>query len=539
VSDYLSEHARPPQAAVEPGRRQDASVPGRAGRRWLTAAGWIAGGAALFAFFVKIALSFPLNSDESSNALQAWAMLHGHLLLHGWILGDVTFYTCELPIIALTELFFGLSDLSSTVAASLVYLIVAACGVALAVRGSRGAARLARCGVVLAVLAVPLAVPYGLWVELGPPDHMGTAAFVLIAFLLIDRERVPRYTAPLVGVILVAGQLSDATMRYVAVPAVILVSLYHMAVARRIRTTDGAFALAAVLSVPAELAVRAALRHFGAYLMVAPNTTIAPAGKWGHNTVLAWSVLRWLFGASRAPHAPLGGALTILGLIALLTTAAGLVAVAVRWRTASRTDQLLALAIVFNLAAYIVSNLPTATNSHEIAIVLPCGAVLAARLLVPARIKAGITARAAVIVAAAAALVPLIGASTFSPAKQPSDDLLAWLQARHLSYGLAGYWSASAATENAGGKIDIRPIATRKNAAWTYNWESNVGDWYDAAKYDANFVAIQAKYPMTDTAVERAFGKPAYIANIPGWQILVYHHNLLRQIKPTPLPTVE
>ena len=525
-------------AVTAPSPSRDADVPGRPGRRWLTAVGWIVGAAALLAVFVRIAISFPLNSDESSNALQAWAMLHGHLMLHGWILGDVTFYTFELPLIAVGELFFGLSDLSSSFAAALIYLIVAACGVALAVRGSRGSARLARCATVVAILAIPLAVPYGLWVELGPPDHMGTSAFVLVSFLLIDRERVPRYTAPLVGVILVAGQLSDATVRYVAVPAIVLVCLYHMIVARRVRNADGAIALAALLSVPAELAVRALLRHFGAYLMIAPNTTIASPGKWGHNALLAWDVSRWLFGADTAPHDPLGGVLTWVGLIALFATVAALIAVAVRWRTASRTDQLLALAIVFNLGAYIFSNLPTATNSHEIAIVLPASAALTARFLIPARIKARAIASAAAAVAAVVAVVALATASTFTPAKQPSDDLNAWLTAHHLTYGLAGYWSASAATQNAGGKIDIRPIAIRQNEAWRYNWESNTA-WYNASTYDANFVAVQAKYPMTDTAVERAFGKPVAIARIPGWDILVYNHNLLTQVKPTPLGRVE
>lgn len=534
MSDSLSE-LRPAETAVtERPPWYRVSTLGGSGRRWLTAAGWIAGGGALLAFFVKIALSFPLNSDESSNALQAWAMLHGHLLLHGWILGDVTFYTFELPIIALSELFFGLSDLSSSVAAALVYLVVAACAVALAVRGSSGAARLARSLVTVAVLAIPLAVPYVLWVELGPPDHMGTSAFVLISFLLIDTNRLPRYTVPLVGAILCLGQLSDVTVRYVAVPAVVLVSLYQMAAARRIRSTDGAMALAAVASVPAELILRKALRHFGAYLFIAPNSKLAPEIVWGRHTELAWNVLKWLFGDSPAPHIPLHGALAILGLISLLAATAGLVAVAVRWRTATRADQLLALAIVFNLGAYVLSDLPTTTDSHEIAIVLPASAVLVARLLVPARIKARFAAGAAVAVAAAAALVPLVTAATFAPATDPSDDLVGWLQARHLSYGLAGYWSAAAITENAGGTVEIRPFADRRNKAWRYNWESDL-DWYDASKYDANFVVIQAKSPLSEAAVEVAFGKPADIAHIPGWEILVYNHNLLKQVHPTPL----
>ncbi len=514
-------------------------MPRRAGRRLLAAAGWAAGCAALLAFFVRISLDFPQNSDGANNALQAWDMLHGNLLLHGWILGDVSFYTLELPVLMLSELFFGLTVLSSYVASSVTYLLVVACAVALAVRGSGGAARLARCGTAVAVLAIPLAIPYGLWVEIGPPDHMGTCVFVLVSFLLIDRDRMPRYIAPLVGVILCAGQLSDVTVLYIAVPAIILVSAYRMAVARRVRTGDGAIALAAAVSVPAELAVRAVLRHFGGYLMVAPDFALAAPSKWGHNAALTWDVLRYLFGASRVPRVPLHGALTIVGLIAVFAAAAGLVAVAVRWRRASRAEQALCLAIIFNLAAYLFSTIPTGTNSHEIAFVLPGGAVLAARFLVPSRITARVRAGAAATVAAAAALVPLITATTFQVAAQPSDDVIAWLEAHHLSYGLAGYWSASATTQNAGGKVEIRTIGIQGTTAWTFDWEMDA-DWYDAARYYANFVAVENRYPtLTVQDAERVFGKPAFIGSVPGWEVLVYRENLLTHVKAAPLPRVE
>jgi hypothetical protein len=38
---------------------------------------------------------------------------------------------------------------------------------------------------------------------------------------------------------------------------------------------------------------------------------------------------------------------------------------------------------------------------------------------------------------------------------------------------------------------------------------------------------------------EWVFGKPASIGSIPGWEILVYHKNLLTQVKAAPLPRVE
>jgi hypothetical protein len=51
----------------------------------------------------------PVNADGAGNALQAWDLLHGNVLLRGWSLSDVSFYTTELPEYMLVELARGLA----------------------------------------------------------------------------------------------------------------------------------------------------------------------------------------------------------------------------------------------------------------------------------------------------------------------------------------------------------------------------------------------------------------------------------------------
>jgi len=65
----------------------------------LAAAAWIVGALALFALYLRISFTGHVTSDGANNALQAWDMWHGHLLLHGWIMGDATYYTFELPVL--------------------------------------------------------------------------------------------------------------------------------------------------------------------------------------------------------------------------------------------------------------------------------------------------------------------------------------------------------------------------------------------------------------------------------------------------------
>ena len=71
-------------------------------------------------------------------------------------LATPTFYTFELPLYAIAEIFTGLHSVTIHLGAALTYLIVVASAVAVARTDSRGLSTAARCGVVIAVLAAPL-----------------------------------------------------------------------------------------------------------------------------------------------------------------------------------------------------------------------------------------------------------------------------------------------------------------------------------------------------------------------------------------------
>ena len=491
----------------------------------------------LFAVLLRSSLSVPMNSDGANQALQAWDMLHGHVLLPGWIIGDASVYTFEVPLYAIIELFFGLTRMIFHLEAALVYLIVAAFCVALASTDSRGPARAARCAIVVAVLAAPIATQQGASILLAQPNHTGTSAFLLASFLLIDRAPGRRFTPPLLAVILCAGQLGDATVFYVAVPAILLVCVYRILAARKIRTGDAAIALAAAASVPLELLTRAVMRHFGGYAMIRPRTAISPAGQWPQHALLTWRAIRTLYGAFGATvvsnlHAPLAGAASVFGAACLLAAAFGFARVVATWTTASRAEQLLCVAIVVNLAAYLVSTMPSTFSSREVVAVLPCGAVLAARACVPGRIADRPRARVVVTAAALVALLPLGAAASLPSVTPPSANLASWLKAHGLTYGIAGYWEASSVTLQSGNQVQVRPVVLRHNQVAAYYWESRP-DWYDASRHDATFVITDAHVnseTLTSAVAERYFGRPAAIYLVAGYTILIYRTNLLERL---------
>src|SRR5271165_1893080 len=505
------------------GQVDPAVRPGQAAGRWRTVAAWTGGGLALAAFSLRISLSHPVNSDGANNALQAWDMLHGNYLLHNWVLGDATYYTLDLPVIAVTQIFLGLHAIACYVACALIYLIVVACAVAVAVTDSRGPARAARCGVVVAVMAAPLLA--NVLTPLGQPDHTGTSAILLVAFLLIDRFPGRRFTSPLLCAILCAGQIGDSTIRFVAVPAIVVVSVYRVLAARKIRVADSAIAAAAVASVPLTTVVRAAMLRMGAYSMIAPKTSLAPAAQLPQHAALALHQIRMLFGTIVVPGAALGRAGTAFGLACLVAAALGFGRVAWTWRTARRAEQLLCVAIVVNVGAYIFSTIPVPSNAHELVAVLPCGAILAARGLVPGRV--------AVAVAGIAALLPLTAAATMPSAAQRTAPLAAWLEAHGLRYGIGWYWDASVVTVQSAGQVQVRVVWPAQQGIGGYDWETDAA-WYDPSQGDATFVVtpLARQQDWFTGAIYNYFGRPAATYREAGVLILVYRKNLLSQVLP-------
>ena len=343
-----------------PGSEGRPSPPPGAARRWPAVAAWVGGGLALTVLFVRISLSARVMSDGGSIALQSWDYLHGHLRLHGWQVSDLNCYFVEVPMIALAEALFGLGDFAQHVASALIYMLVAVVALAAAVTGSRGPARWVRCGVVLAVLAAPLFAGTG-YLELEEPDHTGTSILIIGAFLLIDRYAGRRHTAPLLLVLLTAAQFDDLTVRYVALPAIVVVCGYRALAARSFRSPDATAVYAALASVPLSALFGKLWVHIGGFTTPPLWQGLSPVHQWIHHVRHAAESIVTLYGAgSIAEISP--GWKAYFGLACLLAAVVGLARVAWRWRRVSRTEQMLAVAVVCNVGMFLPSGFATVNN---------------------------------------------------------------------------------------------------------------------------------------------------------------------------------
>ena len=165
---------------------------------------------AVFICCFLIAGNVPTDSDGAANILQAWAMLHGNLLLRGWQLSDVSFYMTELPEYMLVVAVRGVRPDVVQICAALTYTLCLLLVVLVAkgnATGREGAVRVAMsAGIALAPLAIDNRT------LLTNPDHTGSAVPILLMLLLIQspslRYRKLVITVVVLSVALISDQLT-------------------------------------------------------------------------------------------------------------------------------------------------------------------------------------------------------------------------------------------------------------------------------------------------------------------------------------------
>jgi hypothetical protein len=517
--------------------------------------------AAVFACYLRQSRTVAVGSDGASQALQAWGLLHGNPLLHGWWVTDVSFYTTELPQYALIELARGLTADVIHVAGAMTYTLLVLAAALLARGRTRGGEGVTRALLAAGIMLAPQLGP-GTQTLLLSPDHTGTSVPVLLVFLLIDRAgRLPGRRAPVpsggawwyVPVLAWFGlawtALADAMTIFIAVIPLALVCAIRVwrAVARDCEPfawhrREASLAIAAALAVPAELAATALIRAHGGWQVNGLRTALAAAGQLAGNARLAGEGLLELFdadvfGAATGP----GAALAVVHLLGLALAVAGFVAAARRFlRRDALIESVLVAGIVIDLAAYLAGvQAVNIASTREIVPVLPFAAVLAGR-----RLAVPCPARRLWLAAALALYAAGLGYAAAQPPAAPQyADLAGWLRAHHLTAGLSGYHQANIVTLETGGAVTLRPVAPGPDGHLAaYTWNSSAA-WYDPAAPPATFLVLTdrgfagrgfASSGITAARAVATFGPPAGTYRYRGYAILVWRRgeNLLAGLRP-------
>jgi hypothetical protein len=493
---------------------------------------------ALCWLYLRQARTIWVTSDGASNALQAWDMLHGNLLLRGWWLSDVTFYTTELPEYMLVETARGLSASVVWTGAAITYtLLVVGTALLAAGRpaGQPGSTRLARGLLAAGIVLAPSSV-LGTPMLLSSPNHTGTSVPLLAALLLIDRAAVARtarrwWLAPVVtGLLLAWVQVADQVALFAgAIPVAVVCGARW---ARGRERADLALAVAAVASVPAALGALRVTRALGGFY-VSPVTAgtglLAPLSQLPYHARMLGESALVIFGANYfdQPSATLR-AIAWAHVAGLALVLAGLLAAA-RRLLAGRLDRvsqvLLAAIVVLVVAGLLGTHLSDILAAHEVAVVAPFGAVLAGRMVGGALATPRLAPLLGVGLVASLGFLCYDGSlASYGAGSQPVAD---WLVRHHMGNGVAGYWQADVTTLVSGGRVTVAPVSLTSGAI--YQWEAEAAWYARSAHY-----AISPPDPTraTSPALARAlFGPPARVYHVDGWVIQVWHRDVLATVR--------
>ena len=508
-------------------------------RRLAWPALFAAAGLALFAAYLRQARTVPILSDGGSIALQAQDILHGNVLLRGWTTADLSFYTTELPQYVLIVLAHGLNADVVHIAGAMSYTLMVL-GAALLARGYAAGREGALRMLIAAGIMLAPSLGTGSATLLSNPDHTGTQVPMLVIWLILDRAR-PRWWVPvLVAVLLAWMQVGDTLVLYEGVvPLVIVCAMRAYPVYRQRRPLSESWyelslAAGAIVSPIAAAVALKLIRALGGFVVRPPTATFVVVDTMYRNVWVAVESVLVLFGADFSGEQL--GAHAAIALIHLAGTALAVWATCRALRRFGMQDlvvQVITVAAVVLMIAYLTRGNPSVAGStHEIAGVLPIGAVLAGRLL------AGTLTRARLIPVLVLALVCYAGILAHNIVQQApynaNRQLAGWLQAHHLTYGLGDYWNANAITLDSGDQVQVRYVSRIGDTLAVRPWETK-NSWYDPAQHDATFLvtpgpasACQASTPPGwQAAAQATFGPPERTYQVDGFTVLVWNENLL------------
>jgi len=535
------------------------------------------------------------DADSSGQVLQGWDMVHnGNWLLSGWYVSDVSFYTFEVPVDGLVAAVYGLQADVVHVAAAIEYALLVLFAALLAAGAARDRRFGRREGLIRALVAVGVMVAPGNWqtsgVLLGAPDHTAIGVPVLITLLVVDRVR-PRRWLPAAGavalaaVLLVWAQLDDpvatlscalplAVVCGLSVAALLIAAAVRLIVGwvrkRRGRPAaparparhraqspgyDAALAIVAAASFGVtQLLVRAIWHGGGFYLHAIPaGSQVSGWASVPTQLRALWENMLILFGANFWVGSQPQTAFAYLHMVCAAVAVLSLLIAIGRWWWLDRVTRALVVGVLVMLVAGAASPLMIPLGgTHEVAIVLPLGAVLGGRVFGPwlavrwqprpgwlARVL-----RALRLVAVCAlgvvglGLLSDLGYSAAQPtAASKYAGLADWLEAVGLTSGLSGYWEANVTTLLTGGTVHLAPLTSQ--GRYGYLWESKAA-WFDPGVSYANFIVTTTQQVSgSDVSLQQVllwYTQPAAIYQFQQYSIVVYDRNLLQTVV-QPIPS--
>jgi hypothetical protein len=510
----------------------------------------------------RMAIAYPVSSDDATGPLEAHAILRGNVLLRGWTLSSASFALTDLPFYVASAAVLGHRPAILRGVPTAIYSVTVAAAVLLA-RGSRRAGSRPALGAAAAL--VLLGIPAGGLAEFATKGYtrVGTTLGLFGALLALDVApgwRVSALRIALFGSLLTMTFLSDPYAAYVAGPALLLVSVLGAA---QVRTYEqarlGWIAAAVILALLAGEGVTALIERAGGYRLSAHGVGefLPKRGLFAGVIQSAGALLTYLPDLYRcelsnlATGKPLvlwigctiGPALVLFGLVA---------GCPIRGRrradgpasTADFVTDVLWILTVLAVVGFLTSD--TYKNRFTMRYMLPpvlSGAVLSGRVLAD-HMRSRWVPIGAICLLALGYTVTVLDDLRKPTAPDPAVILAKALHRHGLRYGYGPYWNASVVTASSDGLVAVRPIRVRGLSSQSHVIEPFrfMADdhWYSEGP--TNFVVYDLgsnapnQFGVEGDNCVLAFGPAQKRYRIGQYELLIWNHDLRPLLNRASLP---
>lgn len=489
--------------------------------------------------------------DAATALLEGRALDSGHLLLHGWSLSLDSFWALEATAYALVLPFTGVHLYVLHVEPALLAAATLFLGIGLVASGQSHRGRVAAVGALLALVAFP--PPVLAYFFLQGPWHVSTTLACFIAFALVAGARST--WRPLTAALVLALSItSDASTVVIGALPVLIVGLVQLARSRSLRASHRTLFVAPV-AVLLTLVIRVVGKSLGMYTLVNRNLVIS-LKQLRINLHLLIPHLEALFGVANLPPLSVervSGLFVVVRLVELAVVIAmlgvglfggGRLLCELRHRrdplSSTRViEALLLVCFVIDLAFFVIGS----ANGHVEFTKYLTTAMLAVAIASSRLLGRAVSARATRVLrllsAPAAALLVLSAVQFYGVAVhrapfQKTHQLVAFLEAHHLSEGVASYPIASLVTVDSSLVVSLRPVTASRAGVVTSFGRQEDSAWYGAHRF--TYLVYDTSVPwhnVNRASAEHSFGKADRTYVVGPYRVLVWQKSF--EIAPNPV----
>lgn len=509
------------------------------------------------AFLLNQSKMTPVNSDGVQNVMEISSILHGNILLKGWVLPSDNFYLSDNFYFLATRLLLGKTIAAIYTATFLIYLTVVLTAAGIVLISTRDIrSRVIGLGAVVFYLGAPGSDGLGPVVFVGA-QHIAELAFCLLAWLALGavqtatcRRRVVQSAVlyAIAGFVLFVSDPIGTVVFFL--PTLIGLSLAFLTDAGRRRVHGGLIGLTIVMFVGARLFL-ATIPALGGFATASDFSLyfVNPADLGKNAEGLFFGLLN-LSGAYFLGE-PMQRATTIVSLIRLAGLGLVMFATiaAIRRGTTRQTGWnlplVVALAVLFDVAACLFSAsftvyLPYSVlrGGSSVRYLTPAilfGGLLVAlelprmldRVAMPElrRAGGGVLAIGAV---AATGLYFAQGVAQWGDksamAQSPAKAVGTWLLDHGLTHGVGTYWDASIVTAVSGEQVVVRAVANYRGHPLPYNYISD-DRWYNPDNRP-QFIIYNSnnQFEIDENLIKEKYGQPMDTKFIDGYVVDILNH---------------